>query len=664
MINIAIKEENLKEALNLFKEALKQELQNEGKITTNIFSILAGSKNETNSNTTFKRNGIKINFSDLFKDDTALEAIQELVKTTQENSWVNVKEASKILGVHPDTLGRYVRFGLVKTDGDKPVYRDGWHIKRSEIERVKSDPDWLKKFRNYIKQKPIPVKENILSKKREEIIKEIEDLYKHGESLNPMYVIKHRKGLLQRARRYFGSYRKAILSTQVRPNDIYLKLGRKNASETYESKSFAKADEQKRSILLDKIKNLIKSGRLDYKTKRKLDGMVCGYLGGWENVYRLPEIRQLLLEERQSKLGKIEKDIIFRIQQLYSQGTPLYRTYMVKNYSTLFWQAVVHFKGYQNAIKEAGLDYSKIRKERKKAEFKFIFIEDFKKYLQYDRQYLKGTIESYLSKINQFQDFIKKNLDTATEDDIRNFLIFIKEKGFQEAYFIASLRSYYRWLTYKLKDSNLQTLTFFLTNIVKIKTKRKMLQVYLTAEDIAKLRKCLDYHKLCRSLSPDSHFYKKIIRDIAIFELLITTGLRSSELRNLHYSDIDLEKRIIFIKITKTGYPRESLFGETAYNALKEYFGFNNFSSNDTIFNMRQGNLLGYMIKRWIKKAGIDKNVYPHLFRHFFITEAQRRGVPVQSVAQQVGHKNLNSTFYYTHTDIESIRSDFQKCGT
>ncbi|MCX5701686.1 MAG: tyrosine-type recombinase/integrase [Candidatus Omnitrophica bacterium] len=537
--------------------------------------------------------------------------------SSEKRLWFNLEEASEYLGIHSDTLHKYVQFGLIKTtDGIR--YPEGLRIEKKSIEELKLTPNWLKNFQKYTKKKPVPVQTDILLRKQSGIIREINDLYKNGEPLTPMYVMDHNSGLYQRTVRYFGTYLEAIKAAGIEPSKIYIK-GNKGSRFKEQLKILNEKKESKQKILLLKIKKLFEDGQLDYKTRQKLNGVVSGYLGGWQNVYELLNIKVVRGKDR-IEAKETKEDIIAEMGILTKR-----------------------------------ID---LRRERNEHRFMFTFKEDYEKFLRFDRQYAGCTIEKYLTDLTRFQKFVKKDLDKITEEDIRNFLLFLKEQKIKDIYLISCLRNFYKWLSYKLNNENIRTISYYLNNIIRIKLKREILSDPITSEDIDKLRSCLQFYK---QSSCSSRFHKIIIRDIALFELLITTGMRQGELRKLRYNDVDLEKKIIIIRTSKTGLPRKSIFGETALNALKEYFVMNNFAPDDSIFLMNQGNCVHYIVKRWKERARIDKNLHAHLFRHYFITETLRRGVSVQNVAKQVGHSNLNSTFYYANTDIETIRKDLER---
>jgi integrase/recombinase XerD len=293
---------------------------------------------------------------------------------------------------------------------------------------------------------------------------------------------------------------------------------------------------------------------------------------------------------------------------------------------------------------------------------------EFKKFLKYEKQLSDLTVQKYLVSITRLKDFFEGNLflnkplSDATREDISSFLAYLREHYLNKttiAHYIVGLRTFYSWAMYTYKKDNLFAINFLLRNIIKIK-QEKNIPFVPNKEDINKLRDTLRAYKELQSYNKNSFSYKKTILAYAIFELLITTGMRSKELRSLRKKDIDLEGRTILIKFGKGGYQRISLFGNSAYDALQEYFAANNFYSDDSIFPIRQGNVLHYMIKRWARRAQINPRIHIHAFRHYFITESQRLGVPIEIVADQVGHQNLNTTRHYTHFTASFLKEKYE----
>lgn len=293
---------------------------------------------------------------------------------------------------------------------------------------------------------------------------------------------------------------------------------------------------------------------------------------------------------------------------------------------------------------------------------------NFENYLRFERQLSDTTIKNYLHLIKQFKKFLSQDvlmagdLNKADRQTISNFLGSLREKNSISSIsmYIIALRCYYKWAYYVFKDEDIGQLSFFLSNIVKTKRVHNIIPIPTRAE-VMKLRSVLSQYLQLNSWDKNGRPFRDTLRAYAIIELLITAGLRSKELRELYRKDVDLENRTIFVRSGKGNHQRVALFGESAIKVLKEYFEINEFCPEERIFSVAQYNVIYRTVKLWAAKAQINPKVYTHSFRHYFITESQRLGVDIQSVADQVGHRDLNTTRNYTHLNIEHLREKYKE---
>jgi integrase/recombinase XerD len=161
---------------------------------------------------------------------------------------------------------------------------------------------------------------------------------------------------------------------------------------------------------------------------------------------------------------------------------------------------------------------------------------------------------------------------------------------------------------------------------------------------------------------------KEGVRDRAIMELLYSAGLRVSELVNLELTDVDMNEKILrcFGKGSKE---RIVPVGDYVIDALESYLlvreeflkGF-----SPVLFITRLGKKftregLWKVVKNHAKKAGIAKDVYPHIFRHSFATHLLAGGADLRSVQEMLGHADISTTQIYTHVDRSRLKSLHKK---
>ncbi|PAU93628.1 site-specific tyrosine recombinase XerD [Aliifodinibius salipaludis] len=165
------------------------------------------------------------------------------------------------------------------------------------------------------------------------------------------------------------------------------------------------------------------------------------------------------------------------------------------------------------------------------------------------------------------------------------------------------------------------------------------------------------------------------IRNAAILETLYATGMRVSELTSLELDNLIFE--IGFIRVVGKG-NKERLVpvGEMAQSALEHYIEVvrPKFQSDkkpqkaeNKVFLSQRGNPLSRMsiwniVNDAAERAGIEKNVYPHIFRHSFATHLLEGGADLRAVQEMLGHASINTTEIYTHVDrslLHQVHKEF-----
>ena len=147
------------------------------------------------------------------------------------------------------------------------------------------------------------------------------------------------------------------------------------------------------------------------------------------------------------------------------------------------------------------------------------------------------------------------------------------------------------------------------------------------------------------------------LRDRAMLELLYATGVRISELINLQYTDIDLNRSLIKV-MGKGNKERMIPFGENALSSLFDYINYrreNNLSlSSRDFFISQQGKKITrqafwHRIKSYLQQTGLPIDISPHTLRHAFATHLLNNGADLRSVQMLLGHSDLSTTQIYTH---------------
>jgi len=279
------------------------------------------------------------------------------------------------------------------------------------------------------------------------------------------------------------------------------------------------------------------------------------------------------------------------------------------------------------------------------------FISTYTDFLKIEKRQSPNTIASYQHDINYFASYLlDKKLIGVNADDVRSFLVFLREKGLASstvARYLSSLKSFYRYLFVEklILDNPIE--------IIESPCPWRKLPNVLSAEEVDAL-----------IASPDIKTSDGL-RDLAMLELLYATGLRVTELISLKLSAVDLSVGYLRT-LGKGSKERVVPFGDAARIAIENYIlrvrpSVSQKTESTDLFLTRRGTTMtrqGFwkILKKYITKAKISGNVSPHTLRHAFATHLLERGADLRSVQQMLGHSDISSTQIYTHILKERMR--------
>lgn len=278
--------------------------------------------------------------------------------------------------------------------------------------------------------------------------------------------------------------------------------------------------------------------------------------------------------------------------------------------------------------------------------------ELFQKYLR--AAILEGksekTIQQYTMHYRGFIEFCCKPLDKITTNDIRDYLAFKQKNGEISNTTLDNIRrglsAVFRWLHeegYIMRNPVL--------SISKIKDTKKVKKPF-TSREIELLRMTI----MQRSNSK---------RNIAIFELLLSSGVRVAELVGLNIRDVDLNECSMIV-LGKGNKQRECYFNVKTQTALEIYLESRT-DTNPALFvssKKPHDRLRINGVERIIREAGQAANIpkaHPHKFRRTMATSLLNKGVPIEQVKTLLGHANLDTTTIYAMVDEEQLNWNHKK---
>jgi len=177
-----------------------------------------------------------------------------------------------------------------------------------------------------------------------------------------------------------------------------------------------------------------------------------------------------------------------------------------------------------------------------------------------------------------------------------------------------------------------------------------------------KLPKTLDVDQVTGLLEAGAHSDLEK-RDLAMFELFYSSGLRLSELVALNLADVDLDDQSLLVRAGKGGKDRVLPIGGKAIEAIRHWLPLRNHradSAEKALFTSAKGFRLGargvqLRLERWRIAKGIAEHIHPHMLRHSFASHLLESSRDLRAVQELLGHSNIGTTQIYTHLDFQHL---------
>src|SRR5271168_1882087 len=297
-------------------------------------------------------------------------------------------------------------------------------------------------------------------------------------------------------------------------------------------------------------------------------------------------------------------------------------------------------------------------------------VEDFLQYLRLERGQSDNTAKTYAALLGKFLAWAEKNqLKDWRAVEFKHLTAFLQNErnrhpadapaesarrlSGESVYLeIAALRAFYRFA------ENEKLLPVNVAENLSLPRRWKRLPKALSASEMEKL------------LRPETPATPESLCDQAILELAYASGLRLSELRNLRLEQLHLDAGFINV-IGKGNKERVVPVGRTAVAALNRYLeaGRPKLVTPRTpaaVFLTGRGTpfaavTLWQRIKRRVARAGVGRNVTPHMLRHSFATHLLEHGADLRVIQELLGHASIGTTQIYTHVTGNRLREIHKK---
>jgi integrase/recombinase XerC len=281
-------------------------------------------------------------------------------------------------------------------------------------------------------------------------------------------------------------------------------------------------------------------------------------------------------------------------------------------------------------------------------------LQVFLEYLRAEKRVASNTLLSYQRDLLRLQEYCTgqkiPNWQQLQISEIRQYLAVRYKSGLSGKTIereLAAFRSFYRFLRKKKLVDN------------------DPLQDIRAPKSTKKLPKVLDVDQITGMLDskPDSILE---IRDLAMFELFYSSGLRLSELVMLDLRDISYFDGFIRVRYGKGNKERQVPIGKKALEAIKNWLKHRPDTGSQALFTSVKGTRLvqrsvQLRLEKWSSKNLLPERIHPHMLRHSFASHLLESSQDIRAVQELLGHSNISTTQIYTHLDFQSLANIYDK---
>ena len=285
---------------------------------------------------------------------------------------------------------------------------------------------------------------------------------------------------------------------------------------------------------------------------------------------------------------------------------------------------------------------------------------EFADYLLLERGLTQHTREAYRNDLTLFCSFLEEagvsEWQQVTRAHILDFLGAERKRKMAEksiARELSAIKAFFRFLTLDHRIPG------DITAVMESPHLWRRVPEVLTQEEVRRLLAVYDGDEPAQ------------LRNRAILELLYSSGLRATEICDLHLTGVDMHECMLRV-IGKGRKERLVPFGKAAVAALQRYLSQGRKALDRTgkapqlFLNLRTGapmlrNQVWALVEKAGVAAGLSKRIHPHMLRHSFASHLLANGADLRVIQELLGHASVDTTQIYTSTDLGHIAQVFKR---
>lgn len=286
------------------------------------------------------------------------------------------------------------------------------------------------------------------------------------------------------------------------------------------------------------------------------------------------------------------------------------------------------------------------------------YLSKFINYLQTTKNLSVTTLSAYTGDLHQFFAYERDILNPDICSFVSYLTSYLKLKDTSIRRKIITLKIFYSYLI----DTEVIDRSPFTKLKFRFKQERKLPRT-LAIKDISKILNCFDGVD-CGRLTPFAKF--EYVRDAALIDLLISTGIRIGEAAAITLNDIIISERTLLIHGKGRKQRLIYISSPITWNRIVALFKDRKIENGAHLFVNRYGHPISihgieYIYKKYLKKAKIASHSTPHYLRHTFATNLLANGADLRSVQEILGHASVATTQIYTEVTTQRKKQVLNK---